>query len=223
MRGPRGAGVTDIFKEVEEDLRREKLESLWQRYGRWVIALAVLIVVGTAGSVAWQRYQQHRQIELAEQYGAAVALTDPAKSDLAKADGAFANIADAGGGYGALASLERAAVKAKAGDIDGAVKIYDGLAADGNAPAALRDLAKLLKAMRLVDSGDPATLTASLAPLTAPENPWRFTATELTAILALRSGDQKRATDLFTQLADDQAAPSSLRARAAEMAAALKS
>jgi hypothetical protein len=214
--------VADIFKEVEEDLRREKLEKLWQRYGRAVIALAVLVVVGTAGSVAWQRYQQHREAQLAEQYGAAIALADPTAGDLAKADAALANIADAGGGYGALAALERAAVKAKAGDLDGAGKIYDGLASDSAAPAALRDLARLLKAMRLVDSGDPAALTASLAPLMAPENPWRFSATELTALLALKSGDQKRATELFTQLADDQAAPSSLRARAAEMAAALK-
>jgi len=214
--------VADIFKEVEEDLRREKLEQLWKRYGRAVIALAVLVVIGTAGSVAWQRYQQHREAQLAEQYGAAIALTDPTTGDLAKADAALANIADAGGGYGALAALERAAVKAKAGDLDGAGKIYDGLASDSGAPAALRDLARLLKAMRLVDSGDPAALTASLAPLMAPENPWRFSATELTALLALKSGDQKRATELFTQLADDQAAPSSLRARAAEMAAALK-
>jgi hypothetical protein len=215
--------VADIFKEVEEDLRREKFEQLWQRYGRWVIGLAVVIVLGTAGSVAWQRYQQHREAQLAEQYGAAIALTDPSTGDLAKADAALADIVDAGGGYGALAALERAAVKAKAGDIDGAAKIYDALAADGGAPTALRDLAKLLKVIRLVDSGDPATLTASLAPLMAPENPWRFTATELTAILALKSGDQKHATELFTQLADDQTAPSSLRARAAEMAAALKS
>ena len=214
--------MADIFKEVEEDLRREKYEQLWQRYGRWVIALAVLAVLGTAGSVAWQRYQQHREAQLAEQYGAAIALTDPSTGDLAKADAALANIADAGGGYGALASLERAAVKAKAGDIDGAAKIYDAMVADSTTPAALRDLAKLLKVMRLVDSGDPAALTSDLAPLMAPENPWRFTATELTAILALKSGDQKHATELFTQLADDQAAPSGLRARAAEMAAALK-
>lgn len=215
--------MADIFKEVEEDLRREKFEQLWQRYGRWVIALAVVVVLGTAGSVAWQRYQQHREAQLAEQYGAAIALTDPSTGDLAKADAALANIADAGGGYGALASLERAAVKAKAGDIDGAAKIYDAMVADSTTPTALRDLAKLLKVMRLVDSGDPAALTSDLAPLMAPENPWRFTATELTAILALKSGDQKHATELFTQLADDQAAPSSLRARAAEMAAALKS
>ena len=214
--------MADIFKEVEEDLRREKLEKLWQRYGKAVIALAVLAVVATAGGVASKDYQKRREAKLAEQYGAAIALTDPSSGDLAKADAALANIADAGGGYGALAALERAAVKAKAGDLDGAGKIYDDLAADGSTPAALRDLARLLKAMRLVDSGDPAALTASLTPLMAPENPWRFSATELTALLALRSGDQKRATELFTQLADDQAAPSSLRARAAEMAAALK-
>lgn len=214
--------MADIFQEIDEELRRERLEKLWQRHGKLVIALAAAAVVGTAIYVGWQRYQENRRLALAEQYGAAVALADPGTGDLAKADAALAQLAEQGGGYGALAALERAAAKAKAGDLEGAAAIYDGLAKDTGAPAILRDLALLLKAMRLLDSGDPAALTASLEPLTAPANPWRFSARELIGLLALKSGNQAQATEVFSRLADDQSAPAALRARAAELVAALK-
>lgn len=214
--------MADIFREIDEELRRERLEKLWQRHGKLIIALAAAVVVGAAAYVGWQRYQENRRLTLAEQYGAAVALADAGTGDIAKADAALAQLADQDGGYGALAALERAAVKARAGDLDGAAAIYDGLAKNPGVPSTLRDLALLLKAMRLLDSGDPAALTASLEPLTGPDNPWRFSAREMIGLLALRSGDQARAMEVFTQLADDQTAPATLRARAAELVAALK-
>lgn len=214
--------MADIFREIDEELRRERLEKLWQRHGKLIIAMAAAVVVGTAAYVGWQRYDENRRLALAEQYGAAVALADPNAGDLAKADAALAQLADQGGGYGALAALERAAVKAKAGDLDGAGAIYEQLANKDSEPQNLRDLARLLRAMRLLDSGDPAALKASLEPLTAPDNPWRFSARELIGLLALKSGDRAQATEVFTQLADDQSAPAALRARAAELAAALK-
>jgi hypothetical protein len=214
--------VADFFREIDEELRAERLQKLWQKHGKLLIALAAAIVVGTAAYVAWRHYDTNHRLALAEEYGAAVALADPQTGDLAKADAALARIADKGGGYGALADLQRAAVKAKAGDLKGAVQIYDALAADQNAPANLRDLARLLKAMRLIDTGDPAEIKAVLEPLTASDSPWRYSAMELNGLLALKTGDPAKAATLFTQLADDQAAPTSLRARAAEMAAALK-
>ena len=38
--------VSDIFHEVDEEVRREQLKKLWDRYGIYLIALAVLVVVG---------------------------------------------------------------------------------------------------------------------------------------------------------------------------------
>ena len=43
--------MTDLFREVEEDLRREQFSKLWEKYGAWVIGLAVGIVVLTAAFV----------------------------------------------------------------------------------------------------------------------------------------------------------------------------
>ena len=86
---------------------------------------------------------------------------------------------------------------------------------------AFRDLAILLSVMQGMPEADPKAAIARLAPLTAPGNPWRPTAVELTAAARLKLGDKKGALALYKSLADDLAAPRSLRARAAEMAAAL--
>ncbi len=94
---------------------------------------------------------------------------------------------------------------------------YDSLAGDSSAGETYRDLAVLLSVQHQLDSGDPDGLMARLAPLTAEDNPWRYSALELTALLANRAGDRARAREIFTRLGDDAGAPQGLRARAREM------
>ena len=213
--------MADIFKEIDEELRRERLEQVWHRHGRLIIAMAAAAVIATAAYAGWQKYNQTRVAALSDRYAAAVAAADPAKGDPAAAQAGFQALAADGAGYGGLAQLEAAALAAKQ-DPEAAAKLYDALAADGSVSQELRDLAHLLKVMQLVDSGDPTALSAELAPLGADDNPWRFTARELDALLALRAGDQARATDLLTKLSDDATTPGPIRARAAELLAALK-
>src|SRR5436305_1144715 len=56
---PRGrpegnAVVSDIFHEVDEEVRREQLKKLWERYGNLLIAACVLVVLATAG---WRTHE----------------------------------------------------------------------------------------------------------------------------------------------------------------------
>jgi hypothetical protein len=222
-RSPQGPepDLADIFKEVEEELRREQYEKLWQRHGKLLIAIAAAAIIGTAAYVGWQKYRANELASLSDRYAAALTLTDPAAGDPAAAEAAFAELQDAGRGYGTLAQLQAAGLKSKT-DPAAAAALYDRLAADKGAPDELRDLARLLKVMQLVETGDGAALSAELQPLVADTSPWRFTARELQAVLALKAGDRSKATELLTQLSDDVAAPPSLRARAAELLAALK-
>lgn len=213
--------MADIFKEIDEELRRERLEQIWHRHGRLIIAMAAAAVVATAAYAGWQKYNQNRVTALSDRYAVAAAAADPEKGDPAAAQAGFLALAADGAGYAGLAQLEAAALAAKQ-DPAAAAKLYDALAADAKVSQELRDLAHLLKAMLLVDTGDPTALSAELAPLSADDNPWRFSARELDALLALRAGDQARATDLLTKLSDDATTPGPIRARAAELLAALK-
>jgi hypothetical protein len=213
--------VSDIFREIDEELRRDNLLKLWSRYGRYVVALAVLVLLIAGGIVAWRDHQAAERRAQSTRYASALALASEGKDgDAAKV---FAAVAQEGGGYAVLASFEEAELLAKSGDGKGAVAAYDRIAAENGLAPTFRELAVLLSAMHAMPDSDSRTIIDRLAPMTAQGNPWRPTAIELTAAARLKSGDKKGALDLYKQLADDLSAPQSLRARAAELAAALAS
>lgn len=213
--------MSDIFREIEEDLHRDRYKKLWQKYGNVVIAAAVGLVVATGAWEVWKTQKLHRAEALGQRYAEALKLAQAGHETEAAA--AFAKLAEeAGAGYSALARLQEAALLAKAGNAEGAIAIYDKLAADGSVDQAYRDLATLLAVLHGIDRGDPAALARRLEPLTPAASPWRHSALELSAILAERMGDKARAEQLYAQLADDGTAPADIRARAAEMLAALK-
>jgi hypothetical protein len=212
--------VSDIFQEIDEDLRRENFAKLWTRYGRYVIALAVLVVVATGVVGGWREYQLRQRRAEGVRYATALDLARQGKDKEAAA--AFGALADeAGGGHAVLARFEAAALKAKTSDIAGALATYDALAADGSIETTYRDLATLLAAQYRFKDSDPKSIIDRLAPLTAAANPWHPSALELTALAQLKASQKPEAVATFKRIADDLAAPQSLRARAAEMAAAI--
>jgi hypothetical protein len=213
--------VSDIFREIEDELRRDNLLKLWQRYGKYIIAAAVLVVAVAGGIVAWRDYQATERRAQGQRYSSALALVREGKpEDAAKL---FGVLAREGGGYSLLAAFEEAETRAKSGDRKAAIAVYDRLAGDTGIDPEFRDLAELLSVMHGLADGDPKAAVERLQKLTQSGNPWRGSALDLTAAAKLKAGDRSGALQIYQQLADDLSAPQGLRARAAEMAAALKS
>src|SRR5579875_2380797 len=129
-------------------------------------------------------------------------------------------VARRAGGYAELAGFEEAAVLAKSGHHKQAIAVYSRIAATNPHPL-FRDLAVLLSAMQQMQQDAAKTVVDKLKPLTAPGNPWRPSALELTALAELETGDKSGARGLYKQLSVDPAAPPGLRARAAEMVSSL--
>jgi hypothetical protein len=213
--------VSDIFREIDEELRRDNLLKLWQRYGRYVIGAVVLVLVIAGAVVAWRNHQLSLRQAQSVRYEAALSLLREGKD--AEAAKLFASVGDEGGGYGQLAAFEAADLAAKAGDKKAAIADYDKIAASSNLDPELRDVARLLSVMNGFADADPQTVIDRLKPLTDTGNPWRASALELTAAAKLKSGDKVGALEIYKKLADDLAAPEGVRARAAEMAAVLAS
>jgi hypothetical protein len=212
--------LADIFQEIDEDVRRERLQQLWKRYGHYVIGAGLLLVFGTAAVVGWREYQNRQNLAQAQRFLAA--MDQAQRGDEAGARDAFARLAaDAGPGYATLARLQQAALLAKAGDTAGAAAVYEQIAADGRVDPVFRDLATIMIVQDTIATEDPGRLAQRLAPLLGEKNPWRHSALELSALAAQRAGDQAKARELYTKLADDLTAPQNLRARATEMLAIL--
>ena len=206
-----GVDVSDIFQEVDEEVRREQLKKLWERYGNYLVALCVLVVVGVG---AWRGYDywQSRQAEQAGiAFEAAVTLANEGKHK--EAEEAFTKVAaTAPAGYRVLARL-RAAAELAATDRKAAIKAYDDIAADGHVGQVLQDLATVRAALLMTDTATYGDMRARLEPLTAENRAFRHTARELLALSAWRVGDAtdaQRWTDMIT--ADPQT-PAGLRSR----------
>jgi hypothetical protein len=209
----------ELIQEIEEDLRRERALKLWKEYGKYAIAAAVAVVAATGGFVAWREYDRNQA--LAESNRFFEALGRAQTGDAQAAQLAFARIAREGRpGFAILARLEDAALEA-AGDRAAGAADFRAIAADAGVPPEIRALANVMAALAVVDSANREEVERSLASLSGADSQWRHLALEITAAAAARAGDAARARELYARIADDQAAPQGVRARAAEMIQAL--
>jgi hypothetical protein len=212
--------VADIFSQVDEDLRRDKYEELWKRYGKLIIAGAVAVVLAAGAFVGWQEYSKRARTEAGGAFTAAKLLSDEGRN--AEAAAAFAALANDGvGEYATIARLEEAAAIAATGNRARAVALYDNLSADLSAGDVFGELAALLAAQNVLDDGDVAGARQRLEPLIGAGKAWRFSALEMIALAALADGDIESARKGFKELTDDDMAPQGVRTRSAEMLAAL--
>lgn len=208
-----------IFREIDEELRQEHYAKLWKRHGKFLITLVVFMIAGVAGYKAWQSYDINTRQADSERFATVMA----AKETGAKKAAAFAKLAgEFSGGYALLSRFQEAAAKAKAGDPGGAAEIYRRIAGNSGVDVVYRDLAVVLGVtLEMTAGGDNAAMAAKIAPLMADDNPWRHSAREISAALALKSGDDKKALGLFSQLSKDATTPPGIRKRATEMMQAL--
>jgi hypothetical protein len=203
--------VSEIFDEVQEEVRREQLKRLWERYSTLIVTVAFLIVAGVGGWRGYLYWEGKKAQEAGAQFEAAAALSEQKKS--AEAEAAFLKIATEGPqGYRILAKF-RAAAELASRDVVGAVKLYDEVAADRNVGAAEQDLATLRAGGLLVDTAPYAELKARLEPLTAPNRTYRHSARELLAVSAWRNKDTTAARQWIDTITTDLLSPQTLRSR----------
>jgi hypothetical protein len=203
--------VSDIFDEVDEEVRREQLKKLWDRYGIYFMALAVLVVAGVAGWRGYDYWQTKKAGEFGAQFTAAALLSEQGKHD--EAEKAFARIATEGtSGYRVLARL-RAAAELAERDPKAAVAAYDDIAASSATGQPMQDLAALRAAMLLVDSAPLAEVTRRLEPLAGAQAPFRHSARELLAFAAWKAEDTAAMRKWSQLIRDDPETPAALRTR----------
>jgi hypothetical protein len=204
--------VSDIFREVDEELRRDQLNKLWKRYGNYVIALAVVFVAAVGGWRGYQWWQAKQAAEAGSAFMAAAVLSEQGKSD--EAEAAFAKIAkDGTANYRVLAGFREAAELSK-NDSKAGVAAYDALAANRALGLALQDLASLRAGYVMVDSASYEEMRRRIEPLTASDRPYRHSARALLALAAWRAHDQATTKRWYEMIMADGETPSSTRSQA---------
>jgi|TARA_R110000782_G_scaffold86491_2_gene167681 hypothetical protein len=214
--------VVDIFQEVEEDLKRERSEALWRKYGKYVIGVAAVIVLGVAGREGWKTYEHSTSIENGTRLANAIDLTQSGENNRDAALAALDSIiADGNADFVALGHFQKAAVYLRAGVKESAVAELEAVAGNGDIDQVYRDLAVVEIAMNNATQSNAMDLIARLEPIAVPENAWYYSAREMIAMLHVAAGEIDAAKPLLTEIADDNEAPSGMRSRASEILKAI--
>jgi len=204
--------MSDIFREVEEDVRREQLKRLWDRYGILVIGVALLIVLGTAGYRGWEWYSARQAAFRGAEFYEAMQMQRAGQTG--EAEAAFSEIAAKGGGFATLARLSAAASRLEAGDAAGAVSEYDAVSSGAGVEQGLKDVARIRAGYVLLDENDRAGVEQRVAALADDGGPWRNSARELLGLAAYQDGDLEEATRRFDEILADSDTPRDMRTRA---------
>ena len=211
--------MSELFDEVDEDVRRDQLKKLWDQYSIYIIAGALLIIAAVGGWRGYQYLEAKKAAEAGAAFDKAVELSEQDKHS--EAEAAFNSLAaSAPWGYRMLARL-RAAAEVASHDPQAAVKLYDDISADRSIGALEQELAKVRAAGLLVDTASYPNMVERLDAEAAPGATFRHTARELLALSAWRANDMTAARKWLDLIANDGETPSSLRTRAEALQALL--
>jgi hypothetical protein len=204
--------VSELFNEVDEEVRRDQLKKLWDQYSIYIVAGALLIIAAVGGWRGYQYLEAKKAAEAGAAFDRAVELSEQNKH--AEAETAFIDLAaKAPSGYRVLARL-RAAAEAGNRDPQAAAKMYDDIAADPSVGATERDLARVRAAGLLLETSSYPNMLARLEAAAAPGATFRHTARELLALSAWHANDATAARKWLDLIANDGETPPSLRSRA---------
>lgn len=213
--------MTDIFDEVEQDLRRERLKAVWDRFGPYVIAIAVLIVVIVAGWRGYEAWQSNRAQEAGDTFATVIAEADVVETESVAADLlAFAD--EAPDGYALLARMRAATAYHQAGATERASELFAAIAADASTPELYRDLASIRLAQIELDAGNYAAAEQAAGPLAENSlSTFHRSAQEIMGVIAYAQADYDEAERWFTTLSEAAGVAPSVRQRADVMVALL--
>lgn len=210
----------NFAREVDENLRRDQARDFAQKYGRWLIVAAVLLLAAVGGWLYWQHRQdqqaQRQSEELSQVYGDIArnqVQTVPSRLQaLGKSDNDVIR---------ASALLTEAALALEKNDRATALNRFKQISGDGSLPQPYRDLAIVRSTTLEFDTLKPEEIIARLQPLAQSGKPWFGSAGELTAMAYLRQNQPERAGKLFAAIAADPQVPATMRSRAVQIAGTL--
>lgn len=208
----------DVFRrEVDEAVRQDTISTFFRRFGKLLIAAFVLIAAGLGAWAWWHHEVTTSAEEDAVELTMAIDQLQAGNTRQAS-EKAAPLLADAPVGYSVPAAFLTAAAALEDGDNEKAAKLFDEIAADTANPQPMRDLATIRSVSAMYDTMEPQQVIDRLKPLAVPGNAWFPSAGEMVAMAYVEQGKKDQAGPIFAEIARDEDAPQSLRARARQLA-----
>lgn len=193
--------MSELYREIEEDVRREQAEQLWRRFGKLAVVISISVVLGTALGVVYQHYRDGRNAAYAARFIDGIDRLN--REDYKGAVDVFGKLAEDGNAsYYAMSMLRKGFAQKASGDAAGAAKTYKELSEHDPVFGAL---AGLLNA----DSKTPVVPDR--------DSPFYYTQSEWKGWQLVEQGKTDEAVALFVQVIKDKQAPPTMRQRLTEV------
>lgn len=201
--------MSDAFiREVDEDLRQKQLHNLWKKFGKFIIGIAVGIVLIVAGRAISTYLSESRYSEQAVAFSNAISLNE---NEIASAlDPVIASDVD---GYEIVATFKKAELAVIADDKATAVAILDNFIASASVPDVYKDMANIQAAILELDTASVDVIRGRLSLILNGGTPFQYLAEELLALSELNAGETEAAKARFEGLMGNVEAPTSIKGR----------
>ena len=204
--------MTDLFEEVEEQLRSDRYKQLARKLLPWALGIVAVALVGFLAYWGWETYRGRQVAQASEQYAAAMDAF--VAGDRQKAQQLWTEVSNAPAeGYKALALTHLGAIAAEQNKTADAVKLYDQ-AAEAAPDPVIGDIARLKSALALLDTAPLSEMEGRLKPLMEEGRPFRIQAREALAYAKIRAGDLTGARGEFVLINQSLDAPQGAQSRA---------
>jgi len=204
--------VTDLFEEVEEQLRSDRYRQFARKALPWMLGAAAAALIATLGYWGYDTYRTDQTSKASEQYAAA--LDAFAGGDRDKALQIWTGVSKSqSAAYKAMSLMHLAAYQLDQKKPAEAVKLFDA-AAEAAPDPVVGDAARLKSAFALLDTAPLKELEGRLKPLIEEGRPYRVQAREALAFAKLNAGDLTGARGDFVLISQSLDAPQGAQARA---------
>lgn len=216
----------EFLQDIENDIRMEKYNRLWQKYRVWIIGAGVGIFGSLAVYTMWQHHENGRYNKTSMHFIQAQNLEHQGR--LADAAAIFSAIAhDAPKSYRSLAAFAQAGLLGRIGGAENKEKqiaLYKDLCDKDSLPPYMRQLAgvywvdaSLAQAGQVLEKDKAQEWLKMLKKVQKKSDPedggLGLYATELRGVIYFRLGKTKKAQKMFRSLGQQSKTPAAMRLR----------
>lgn len=198
--------------EVNEELRRQQLKSIWDRFGVYIIGFAVLIILSVGGNEIINHLNNRLSQRESNTFDNALNLIENG-NDSSGLD-QLIKLTEGKTGYKGLALFRLSSESLTNGNYQEAVDYLKKASLDKTLTNNLRVFAKIKAGLILVDNGSFSEVDVLLKEVVENGGPFSFHAKEILALALIKNGRDLEAQEIFQEIANDASAPPVLARRA---------
>lgn len=205
-----------FIREIDEELKNEKIKKIWDKYGLFIIIFVVAAVFAAVSFESVQAWKDKRNQEMSDTFAYALNLQNQGR--YAEAKEVLVSLQNSDRGiYSDIAKMQEASLLVEQNQLQDAMKVLESITQNEDFNPQIRDIATLKLASFKLKDAPAEEIKTLLAPLTADQSVWKNTAKELLAMLAVREKDFQGAKNLYQEISESPEAADTLKARAQDM------